>query len=125
VTRVTQVQTWSETCGGTRGRASIFDAEDDIDVSGFKPKVTASSTIAPEQVRAVSEAASFRSREPPEMVRREPRRYRTGRNVQLNIKARAETIEAFYAVADRQRWVLGEAFERAVEALCRELAQQK
>jgi hypothetical protein len=79
------------------------------------------------RVRAVSEAANFQSRElrreilanPP---KREPRRYRTGRNIQLNIKARAETIEAFYAIADRKGWILGETFERAVAALERELS---
>jgi len=69
-------------------------------------------------VRAVSEALHFQSREPQPALpvapapapRREPRRYRTAGNVQLNIKARAEAIE-------------GEAFERAVEALKRELSQ--
>jgi hypothetical protein len=54
--------------------------------------------------------------------KREPRRYRTGRNIQLNIKARAEIIDAFYGIADRKGWVLGETFERAVAALERELA---
>ena len=53
---------------------------------------------------------------------REPRWHRTGRNIQLNIKARADTIERFYALADRNGWVLGEAFERAVAALERNAA---
>ena len=65
-------------------------------------------------MRAVSEALHFQSREPQPALpvapapapRREPRRYRTAGNVQLNIKARAEAIE-------------GEAFE----ALKRELSQ--
>jgi hypothetical protein len=112
-------------------RASIF-GEDDLDVSGFKPKAPAKPANDPapvlEQVRAVSEAANFRSRDPksqPEQpVRREQRRHRTGRNVQLNIKARAEAVEAFYAIADREKWVLGETFERAIEALNRELARE-
>jgi|CZKX01.1.fsa_nt_gi hypothetical protein len=52
-----------------------------------------------------------------EPITREPRRHRTGRNIQLNIKARAETIDRFYAIADRHGWVLGETFERAVAAL--------
>ena len=108
-------------------RASVFDAESDLDVSGFVPKDAVRSTVRPEQVRAVSEAASFQSRERRrEMLvnapKREPRRYRTGRNIQLNIKARADAIEAFYAIADRKGWVLGETFERAVAALERELA---
>ena len=45
--------------------------------------------------------------------------------MQLNIKARSAAVEAFYAIADRQNWVLGETFERAIEALNRELAQEK
>lgn len=46
-----------------------------------------------------------------------PRRRRTGRTAQLNLKVRPETIEAFYALADRQGWGLGEAFEHALRAL--------
>jgi hypothetical protein len=52
-----------------------------------------------------------------EPIVREPRRHRTGRNIQLNIKARAETIARFYAIADFNGWVLGETFERAIAAL--------
>jgi hypothetical protein len=117
-------------------RAGIFDIEDELDVSGFTPKPVTERAAKPEQVRAVSEVANFQSREarPPapkvieattEPLRREPRRYRTGRNTQLNIKARAEVIETFYALADREGWVLGEAFEHAVEALERNLSSQK
>lgn len=110
-------------------RASIF-GNDDLDVSAFKPKPAAASAVKPEQVREVSEAASFRSRDPkPEPAqqpqRREQRRHRTGRNVQLNIKARAAAVDAFYEVATAQKWVLGETFERAIEALQRELAREK
>jgi hypothetical protein len=112
-------------------RAGVFDVEDDLDVSGFKPQVPEKSRAAPEQVRTVSEAAQFLSREPrrEEMLaspsKREPRRHRTGRNIQLNIKARAEAIEAFYAIADQRGWVLGETFERAIDALRRDLATQE
>jgi hypothetical protein len=114
-------------------RASIFSDDDELDVSAFKPKTAASlvenDAAAVEQVRVVSEAANFRSRDPkpPPAIplRREQRRHRTGRNVQLNIKARAEAVDAFYAIADRERWVLGETFERAIEALTRELSREK
>jgi hypothetical protein len=109
-------------------RASVFETEDDpnvsLDVSGFAPRSAARPATKREQVRAVSEAAQFQSRDPrqgPPVGKRVPRRYRTGRNIQLNIKARADSIEAFYAVADQRGWVLGETFERAVEALKREL----
>jgi hypothetical protein len=112
-------------------RAGLFEEEPDL--SDFRPRPPA----RPEQVRAVAEEAGFRSREPlpPEPpaqapaipappARREQRRYRTGRNQQLNLKVRAEDAEAFYALADAQGWVLGEAFARAVAALRRELDQK-
>lgn len=98
-------------------RASVFS--DDLDLSDFQPKPSAPA----KQVREVAEKAGFTSREPqhtsepaPEPVRREQRRYRTGRNVQLNLKVRQEDIDAFYALADQEGIVLGEAFARAVAA---------
>ena len=110
-------------------RASVFDQGPEIDISGFKPRTAAKPAAQPEQVKAISETASFVSREPiraPHQTAtpaaREPRRHRTGRNIQLNIKARAETIERFYAIADRNGWVLGETFERAIAALERDSA---
>ena len=113
-------------------RASIF-GNDDLDVSGFTPKPAAQAKEHPapaiDEVRAVSEALQFRSRDPKPTTasppRREQRRHRTGRNVQLNIKARAEAVAAFYAITDDRHWVLGETFERAIEALKRELAQEQ
>jgi len=109
-------------------RASIFGDEDSDLSTTFKPKPPAKvvpSPVVKEQVKAVSEAANFRSRDPQparsELARHEQRRHRTGRNVQLNIKARAEAVETFYSIADSQCWVLGETFERAIEALRREL----
>ena len=44
-------------------RAGIFDTEDEFDVSGFAPKAPPQPAVKPEQVRAVSEVANFRSRE--------------------------------------------------------------
>lgn len=123
-------------------RASVFDQGPDLDVSGFQPRTKAKPAAQPEQIKAISETANFVSREPTrsppeaapapvarasraaqkEPIIREPRRHRTGRNIQQNIKARAETIERFYAITDRNGWVLGETFERAIAALDRELA---
>ena len=116
-------------------RAGLF--EDDLDISGFAPK----SPVRAEQVKTVAEEAGFRSRGPvppvpalvraerpakasptaPQEERREQRRYRTGRNQQLNLKVRAQDAEAFYAIADAEGWVLGDVFARAVAALAREL----
>ncbi|MFI0396956.1 hypothetical protein [Paracoccus jiaweipingae] len=36
-------------------------------------------------------------------------------NAQFNIKAKPETIEAFYKVADANGWGLGETLEHAVD----------
>ncbi|WP_159718489.1 stability/partitioning determinant [Geminicoccus flavidas] len=116
------------------GRASIF-GDDDFDLSDFQPRPPAHKAAPPEEVRAISERASFRSREPKPAApaapaappaeapaRRAQRRHRTGRNAQLNIKVRPETLNAFHALVDRHGWVQGEAFERAIAALERELA---
>ena len=104
----------------TGRRAPVF--ADELDVSDFTP-TPAGKGAQREQVKAVSEPALFRSRDPepapPSLVRREPRRHRTGRNVQLNLKVRQEDADAFYALADEHDWVLGEAFQKAIEALQR------
>jgi hypothetical protein len=64
--------------------------------------------VVPEQGAAeVPAASSIRSQ----------RRYRTGRNQQLNIKASKETVDQFYALADAFGEPLGVVFERAVKAL--------
>jgi len=112
-------------------RAGLFNDKDDFDVSGFAPKpAPASAFVAPpaEVVRSVSEGA-FQSREAvdavPQSVRTlRQRRRRTGRNLQLNLKASATWMETFYKISDSQRWTLGETFERAIAALQRELNQK-
>jgi hypothetical protein len=88
-------------------RASIFGTDDEFDVSGFAPKPAEKPAAKREQVRAVSEAASFRSREPKATLavpaaplKREQRRYRTGRNAQLNIKIKPETLKPGFP-----RWI--------------------
>jgi hypothetical protein len=45
------------------------------------------------------------------------RRRRTGRNTQLNIKARPDTITAFCVIADSNDWGLGETLEHAIALL--------
>jgi hypothetical protein len=116
-------------------RASIF-ADDDLDVSEFVPKAGPDkSAPMAEEVKAVAEAAHFRSREPAlppgaplaapltaPLAKRVPRRYRTGRNVQFNVKASQDTVDAFYAISDANGWVLGETLEHALAALQRDLA---
>lgn len=110
-----------------RSRASIFE-DSDLDLSGFTPGPAAPAP-APEAVRAVTQAANFVSRESkatkPQAPQRPPRRHRTGRNIQLNLKASKETVDEFYRIADSQGWVLGQALEHAIVALKRELERNK
>ncbi len=124
-------------------RASVFDESPDLDLSAFAPK-TKTDTKAPSAaaIKAVAETANFRSRDaravpvapaakatPAAVVtapastspKREPRRYRTGRNVQFNVKVLQETVDAIYDISEAQDWVLGYTLERAVAALKREL----
>lgn len=111
----------------SKPRASIFEEVRELDVGSFAPR-SAVDTMAPpaEQVRAVAQAAHFRSREastpkPETPAKRPARQYRTGRNVQFNVKALKETIDAVYAISETQGWVLGYTLERAIDALKREL----
>lgn len=112
----------------TKERAPLgFGAElDDFDPAAWTnpKKKIANDKPKPAAAREAAEASGFRSREPvkaaPEPVAPKQRRRRTGRNVQFNIKTRAETIEAFCAIADAKGWGIGEAFEHATELLARE-----
>jgi len=102
-------------------RAGLF--EEDLDLSQFTPQKPAKAEQPPaEAVRAVAEGARFQSREPVKAARqRQQRRYRTGRNIQLNTKVTTTTRDGFYEISDRYNWVLGETLERALQALRREL----
>lgn len=118
---------------GSNTRASIFDGDDDFDLSEFTPRPKAAKPRADkEALREVAEKKGFVSREPtaPKAVKAatpppappapEPmpqRRYRTGRNRQLNLKVSDDVMRRFYALADSQDLILGEAFEQAVLAL--------
>ena len=54
---------------------------------------------------------------PAEPAKPRRRRYTTGRNQQLNVKATAETIARFYRLADDRGCPLGELLEQALSAL--------
>jgi hypothetical protein len=102
-------------------RAGLF--EEDLDLSQFTPhKPTKAEQPAPEVIRAVAEGAKFQSREPAKAPKQpQQRRYRTGRNIQLNTKVTMSTRDGLYEISDRYNWVLGETLERALQALRREL----
>ena len=113
-------------------RASIFDSDDELDLSGFVPKAAPEPKASIEQVKAIAEASRFPSRQAsvaasvaPVPVKRQPRRHKTGRTAQFNTRTTPETVEAFYAIADAQGWLVGETVEKALAALQRELLGQK
>ena len=111
-------------------RLSVFEDSDDIDLSAFKPKTEANPLKpAPEQVRVVSEAARFPSREAVAPVsvaaptKRTPRWHRTGRTAQLNVRVRPAYFDKAYMLADSRGWLVGETIERALDALEREIGE--
>jgi len=85
----------------------------------FAPKPKTARTLPVEQIDQIAEATGFPSRQAAKLaVRRVPRRrFKTGRNQQINIKATPETIERLYTMADTRRVPLGELLEQALDAL--------
>lgn len=109
--------------GKERADLGFSDALDDFNPADWpgKPPRGLKRPLETETAKAAA-AAGFRSREPLAAPERAgegspARRRRTGRNAQFNIKATPETIAAFYAIADRHGWGLGETLEHAVAAL--------
>lgn len=111
----------------TQERADLGFADelDDFDPNEWMPLVSAANDKPPKvETTQAAVAAGFRSREPklPAADRagersQVVRRRRTGRSVQLNLKVRQETVDAFYAIADHHGWGLGETLEHAVTLL--------
>jgi hypothetical protein len=74
----------------TKERASIFPADDALDLSGFAPKTGPEpSEVSADLVRAVAEASRFSSREA-KPIRRAPRIHRTVRTMQFNTKGHSD-----------------------------------
>jgi len=97
-------------------RATIFGDDDlELDLSGFTTRQKADGPPK-EAVAAVAGAAGFSPREA-----QNQRRWRTGRNVQLNVKVTAETAARVRAISDRHGWPLAVTMERAIAALAKEL----
>lgn len=114
-------------------REPLFGASDDSseddeigDLSRFEVKKRAPGNDAPQrqQLREIADSAGFQSRDPRAQDTAAGRGGRvTGRNAQINLKARPDVIEAFSAIADRHDWSKALTFERAVAALERLLAE--
>jgi len=114
-------------------RARIFETPK-LDTAEFQPKTDADDRPEASAIDQIS-GSKFRSREvvpsaePPSTVGRQstkrlPMTYRTGRNVTFSAKTTQATVDAFYELAQRQGWKAGETFEKAVEALQREVAKR-
>jgi hypothetical protein len=58
-------------------------------------------------------------------VERSKRRFKTGRNVQINIKGEQDTKDELYRIADDIDQPLGETLKRALAALQRELDTER
>lgn len=108
----------------TNDRANPFEA-----LSTFRPKADGPrQTVDRAQIAQLGEESGFPSREPPtskaarsgpsELQGARPRRrYTTGRDRQINIKASAETIERLHRIADELMLPLGAVLERAIATL--------
>ena len=105
-------------------------AEDNLDLNRFKPKPAGpSDRPGPEDLRGIAERTKFVSREgngvappPVPLLRRGPRR--TGRTATVTLKTTPECSNRFYALAQAQGWLVGETFERALQALEQQLEGQ-
>ena len=98
-------------------RADPFNG--DLDLSDFKPSPVKKPNVQREAIRQVSEANNFPSRAPEHakpLTASQQRRRRTGRNVQFNIKATAETIARFTALADKRAVPFGELLDQLLDA---------
>ncbi|WP_371423950.1 hypothetical protein [Tardiphaga sp.] len=88
----------------------------DFDVKPSKPKPDT------RIIDQLANEAEFPSRSPQSIStqpesRSSPRRYMTGRNKQINVKATEQTIAKFYGIADQLNKPMGAVLEMALDAL--------
>ncbi len=88
--------------------AEIEQIAEDAGFPSRKPR-TAKTAAAP----AIKAAPPVEVVEAPRAIRR----YTTGRNRQINIKATSETIDRFYRLADERGVPLGALLDEALDAL--------
>ncbi len=110
----------------SRAREPLFPTDD---LSDFATKPKAHAPAPPKDaLAAVATEAGFQSREPRTPVTEPPPKpalagHVTGRNAQINLKAKPSTIQAFAEIAEDRDWSKALTFERAVTALKRLLAE--
>ncbi len=101
------------------GRANPFADIDEF--PSFPTKAPARAPVAREHIDRIADANDFPSRQPvtaPVVNAPHPRRrFRTGRDRQLNIKATSDVIERFYRMADARHVPFGELLDQALAAL--------
>jgi hypothetical protein len=95
------------------------------DISDFAPATPPKLKAPVSAVRKVAEANGFTASRAPAVMRPLQRRRRTGRNVQLNLKVTPETLAQFTTIADREKWLLAETLEHALDALEKALARRR
>jgi hypothetical protein len=111
------------------GRAKLFDEDDpEPDLSQFAPRVDDAPAPPLTEVREISAAAGFPSRDagrpmthtPAPPLIPERHYYRTGRDTQFNTKVRPDVKAAFVAIAAEDGIPIGKVLEDALDALMRE-----
>jgi hypothetical protein len=108
----------------------IFAEDDALNLDRFKPKPPeAAGRPGPEELRGIAERTKFVSREgqgtqqPAKVPLLRRGQHRTGRSATVTLKTTPDASNRFYALAQTHGWLIGEAFERAVAALERQIAE--
>jgi hypothetical protein len=90
------------------------------DAAQFEPKPPRAQPASNDAIEQIAERRNFPSREAPNVAAkavRKQRRYRTGRDQRIPIKATAETATRFYSAADARNVPLGEMLRITLDAL--------
>ena len=101
-------------------RVNVFANLKDVPV--FTPKPKPEKSVEKEEIERIARDNNFPSRQAPKASagpRRKPRRFKTGRDQHLGIKATAETRDRLYKAADARNVPLGEVLRLALDALDR------
>ena len=93
----------------TLNRPPIFETR------ARKEKPVANETI--ESIAADHNFPSRQARKQPNVPKRKPRLYRTGRNCNFGLKASSETIERYHKMADERGVTRARLLELALDAL--------